>query len=135
MLSNCELTTKPHGSELEAGALDGVLFYVISAAGKYFMCKQCSAGKYLDPSFRFSLRNFCSWHSSIRQQAAGKVQRQSNDPSVDAASCPSKRPLIALSPPLSLLPIVIEGAAGEDGHNGYSIVAGVKERERGREGN
>ena len=28
---------------------------------------------------------------------------------------------------LPLLPIVIEGAAGEDGHNGYSIVAGVKE--------
>ena len=37
---------------------------------------------------------------------------------------------------LPLLPIVIEGAAGEDGHNGYSIVAGVKEgsREAGREG-
>ena len=35
---------------------------------------------------------------------------------------------------LPLLPIVIEGAAGEDGHNGYSIVAGVKERESGREG-
>ena len=41
---------------------------------------------------------------------------------------------------LSFLPIVIEGAAGEDGHNGYSIVAGVKEgggqggRQAGREG-
>ena len=38
-------------------------------------------------------------------------------------------PRVTASPP-----IVIEGAAGEDGHNGYSIVAGVKERERGREG-
>ena len=34
---------------------------------------------------------------------------------------------------LPLLPIVIEGAAGEDGHNGYSIVAGVKEGDRERE--
>ena len=41
---------------------------------------------------------------------------------------------------LPLLPIVIEGAAGEDGHNGYSIVAGAKEgvgqrgRQAGRDG-
>ena len=45
----------------------------------------------------------------------------------------NQRRLLLLLP---LLPIVIEGAAGEDGHNGYSIVAGVKEggRQAEREG-